>query len=336
MIVASTVVALPLLVIALVARRFRNDLEEAAWRLMAVAMLVTPLVSLLPKVDVGFDIPLLAASSTQPELPTDNAPSLLAIVYAAVAFVLFARLAFGVAAAWRLRRNAEPFGGAYVSASVRVPVTAGLVAPAILLPADAPAWSAEKLAAVLAHERAHVSRRDPLWRLIGRAAAALCWFHPLAWLAAASIERIAEETADREAIAATGDRHQYADVLLDLLRSMTGTRRRVVLAAGMLDGRALGTRIDAILQPARTRRSRLVTRILLATLVAGAIFTAGMTRYDAPPPTAAQTAVQMQQQRAKDLAFFHTRDEVRRRVRETIRNTMRRTMRNFFRGLFTD
>jgi Zn-dependent protease with chaperone function len=325
MIVASTVVALPLLVIALVARRFRSDLEEAAWRLMAVAMLITPLTLLLPKVDVGFDIPLLTASSTQPELPTDTAPLLLATVYSAVAFVLFARLAFGVAAAWRLRRNAEPFGSAYVSASVRVPVTAGLVVTAILLPADAPAWSAEKLAAVLAHERAHVSRRDPLWRLIGRAATALCWFHPLAWLAAASMERIAEETADREAIAAMGDRHQYADVLLDLLRSMTGTRRRVLLVAGMLDGRTLGT-----------RRSRLATRILLATLVAGAIFTAGMTRYDAPPPTPAETAAQMQQQRAKDLEFFHTRDELRRRFRETIRDTMRNTMRNFFRGLFTD
>jgi hypothetical protein len=331
MIVASTLVALPLLAIALVARRLGSDLEEAAWRLMAVAMLVAPLVSLLPKIDVGFAIPLLNAepvfSLHQPALSTDGMP-FPAIAYAFVAFVLLARLTHAAVSARRLRRDAQPFGRAYVAASLRVPVTAGLLAPAILLPPDAPTWSAAKLEAVLAHERAPVTRRDPLWRFVGRAATAVCWFHPLAWLAAASIERMAEEAADREAIAATGDRHEYANVILQFLRAMTGDRCRV-LAVGMLDGRALHARIDAILQPARTRHSRLVTRILLAALVAGAIFTTGMTKNETPPRVA---SIQQRQPTDADLEFFRKRDELRQRFRETVRNSMR----DFFRGLFKD
>jgi beta-lactamase regulating signal transducer with metallopeptidase domain len=335
MIVASTLVALPLLAIALVARRFRSDLEEAAWRLMAIAMLVTPLASLLPKVDIGMRVPLLTADPvfpfrSQPELPTDAAFPIAGIVYAVVALTLLARLVFAANAARRLRRDARPFGAAYVADALRVPVTAGLLAPAILLPSDAPSWTAEKLAAVLAHERAHVARRDPLWRFIGRAAAALCWFHPLAWLAAASLDRIAEETADREAVAMTGDRHAYASVILGFVRTLTGTRCRV-LASGMLDGRALSPRIDAILEPPRTRRSRLVTRLALALLVAGAIFTTAMTKPDDPPPP---YAAQMQRQQMSDEEFFRLRDELRTRFREEVRGRTRAFFRGAFRGFF--
>jgi hypothetical protein len=329
MIVASTLIALPLLAVALIARRLRSDLEETAWRLMAVSMLAMPLASLLPKIDIGFSIPFVNAapifSLSEPALPTDSEVPVASTIYVIVAFALLARLAIAVASAWKLRRNATPFGSAYLSHSLRVPVTAGLFAPAVLLPADARTWSDAKLAAVLAHESAHVARRDPLWRFIGRAATAICWFHPLAWLAAASIERIAEERADQEAIAATGDRHEYANIILDCLRSMTCSHRRI-LAAGVLDGRGIDVRIDAILQPARTRRSWLITRIVLATLVVCAIFMTGMTKDDAPPPQRVRTA---QQQRA-DEEFFRKRDQIRNFTRQYIRETTR----GFFRGLF--
>ncbi|HYC61474.1 MAG TPA: M56 family metallopeptidase [Thermoanaerobaculia bacterium] len=286
MIFASTMIALPLLAVALMARRFRSDLEERAWRLMALVMLAAPLFAFLPKFDLGFRIPILDAdpmltSRPQPALPTDLAWPVFNIAYASVTLVLLARLAIATFAAWRLRRNAEPFGAAYLCASLRVPVTAGLFAPAMLLPPEARTWSAAKLSAILAHERAHVLRRDPLWRLIGKAACAVSWFHPLAWLAAASLERIAEETADREGADASGDRHEYANVVLDLLRTMTHTHRRV-LVTGMLDGRTVGARIDAILTPSPPRRCGPLARIALLALVAAALFPTAMTNHDDP------------------------------------------------------
>lgn len=322
MIIASTLVALPLFAIALTARRLHSDLEEAAWRLMAMTMLITPLASLLPKIDIGMTVPLVIA-----EPSTVAAPSIIAAVYALVALLLLARLAIGAVLAWRLRSNAKPFGDAYLSTAVLVPVTVGLFAPAILLPADAPTWSEAKLAAVLAHEQAHVARRDPLWRLVGRLAAAVSWFHPLAWLAAASIGRIAEERADEQAVSATGDRHEYANVILDFLRLMTRSPRRTLavgLGVGMLDRRGLSTRIDAILQPARTRRSRLVTRVVFATFVFCAIFMTGMTTNDARRPN-----YRIDQQQRPDLEFFRKRDE----IRDAARNQLRETMQRLFRGL---
>jgi hypothetical protein len=337
MIITSTLVALPLLVIALVARRLRSDLEEAAWRMMAMTMLAAPLASLLPKIDIGFSIPFVNAeplfTSTQPELPTDSV-SIAGVLYGIGALLFLARLAIAATSAWTLRRNAQPFGVAYLSTSLRLPVTAGVFTPAILLPADAPTWSATKLAAVLAHERAHVARRDPLWRFIGRLATAICWFNPLAWLAAKSIERIAEERADQEAVAVIGNRHEYANVILDFLRAMTGDSRRV-LAAGILDRRAVGARIDAILQPTQTRRSRRATRILLVTLVAAAIITTGMTTNDAPPPEKLHRAARTEQQQRADEEFFRKRDEIRNFTREHIRNTARSLTRGLFRHLIS-
>jgi hypothetical protein len=328
MIFASTLIALPLLAIAFVARGLRSDLEEAAWRLMSVAMLVVPLVSLLPKTDVGVSIPLINAapvfSTQQPRLATDGMPAIFVAMYVAVAAVLFARL---IAAAWfaaKLRRTAEPFGSAFICSSLRVPVTVGAFAPVVLLPADARRWSAAKLEAVLAHERAHVARRDPLWRCIGRAAVAVSWFHPLAWLAAITIERIAEQSADRDAVASV-DRHEYANVILEFVRTMRGNGGRV-LASGMLDGRALDTRIDAILRRAPIRRSRRGARGLLATSVAAAIFATAMTNHDAPPPRPRPTLAAQQQMHENAI---RTRDEIRNRLRKTLRESLQSAFRGF-------
>ncbi|HEX5305677.1 MAG TPA: M56 family metallopeptidase, partial [Dyella sp.] len=54
----------------------------------------------------------------------------------------------------------------------------------ILLPADfTRRFDTEQRALVLAHEQAHLARRDPLWSALAEILAALLWFHPLAWLA---------------------------------------------------------------------------------------------------------------------------------------------------------
>jgi TonB family protein len=56
--------------------------------------------------------------------------------------------------------------------------------PLLLLPADFPErFDADERRLVLRHELAHLRRGDPLWSLLAELAAALLWFHPLAWLA---------------------------------------------------------------------------------------------------------------------------------------------------------
>ena len=64
-----------------------------------------------------------------------------------------------------------------------IPLTWGVVRPIILLPDNARDWTEPMRRAVLLHELAHVYRLDAGFQLAGRVAAALYWFHPLAWYA---------------------------------------------------------------------------------------------------------------------------------------------------------
>ncbi|MFX8543034.1 M56 family metallopeptidase, partial [Acinetobacter baumannii] len=73
------------------------------------------------------------------------------------------RLAAGLVYGARLVRASTPIDpGVRESKAVTVPVTIGILKPAILLPGDWRAWAPARLQAVLAHERSHVQRRDPL------------------------------------------------------------------------------------------------------------------------------------------------------------------------------
>jgi TonB family protein len=85
----------------------------------------------------------------------------------------------------------------------------------LLLPADFPdRFDAGQRALVLRHERMHLRRGDPLWRLLAEAAAIALWFHPLVWLALPRF-RLDQELACDEAVL-RGDpasRVRYAQAL---------------------------------------------------------------------------------------------------------------------------
>jgi len=154
--------------------------------------------------------------------PFDRARA-AAMLYVFVVLALLLRLCFGLAMSRRLRRDSRPSGrtteGIEIRESSRVaaPVTLGIARPAIVLPIDWRQWSAAKLEAVLAHERAHVRRFDPAVQLFSAIHRALLWASPLSWFLHERIVRAAEEASDDAALAATGDRAAYAEVLLDFM-----------------------------------------------------------------------------------------------------------------------
>ncbi len=83
----------------------------------------------------------------------------------------------------------------------------------------------DELAAALAHELAHLERRDPTlsWALMG--ARALMWFNPGVQVLVRAIARDAERTADERAGQACGDRLALASGLLKLYRATEGRGR---------------------------------------------------------------------------------------------------------------
>lgn len=63
---------------------------------------------------------------------------------------------------------------------INTPFILGVFRPKIYLPSDLPPAALEP---VLAHEFAHLARRDHWWKLLGFLLLAVYWFHPLVWLA---------------------------------------------------------------------------------------------------------------------------------------------------------
>lgn len=105
-----------------------------------------------------------------------------------------------------------------VSDAARVPFTAGVLRPVVVLPADHPRWSCDTLHAALAHELAHVRRRDCLWQGVGNVVGVLLWWNPLVHLARRRQSGEAELAADRMACASEPRilPSRYVDALLEV------------------------------------------------------------------------------------------------------------------------
>lgn len=81
------------------------------------------------------------------------------------------------------------------------------------------------LRGVLAHEVAHLVRRDPLWSAAGGVLRALCWFQPLCAAARRRLAELAEIRADAWAIERTGEPLAVAKGLEAVARALSGRPR---------------------------------------------------------------------------------------------------------------
>jgi TonB family protein len=118
-----------------------------------------------------------------------------------------------------------------------------------------------KLRAVLAHELSHVRRGDWLIAVLASLNKCLFWFHPLAWWLERQLLSLAEQASDDSSILATGDRQQYAQVLLDVATALKGKRGRLVWeGAAMARSWQVSRRIDSILDLGRDVSSGLTKR----------------------------------------------------------------------------
>jgi tetratricopeptide (TPR) repeat protein len=187
----------------------------------------------------------------------------------------------------RSRRLSLPGGAVFENDAVAAPVTVGTFAPRILLPTTWTSWPAWKLDAVLAHERAHVERRDPLVLLIVHVNRCLFWFHPLAWWLEREIRSAAEQACDDAAVRATGRPRQYAETLLDVADALRRSGAAVSWhALGAGGSGKLGARIDRALQGGSARTPAYRTAVL-ALGCALAVGVAAACRQKAAPSAAA-------------------------------------------------
>ncbi len=90
-----------------------------------------------------------------------------------------------------------------------------------------PRWSVElldrePLRAMLAHETAHIARRDPAWKIAGALWSALFWFVPLAPFARRRLDEIAEISCDAWAAIHLGDGRSLAECLAECAEHRIG------------------------------------------------------------------------------------------------------------------
>jgi beta-lactamase regulating signal transducer with metallopeptidase domain len=131
------------------------------------------------------------------------------------------------------------------------PLSWGLRRPVILLDRDT-LRSPDEAEAILAHEVAHVVRRDWPSLILSRLAVALFWFNPLVWRLDREVAQQAEEAADSDA-AARVEPARYAQTLLDWARlSGANALPANAIAAGEP---GLSRRVKAILDGRVRRRS---------------------------------------------------------------------------------
>ncbi len=102
------------------------------------------------------------------------------------------------------------------SAALASPAVVGWRRPLVLLPADREGWTEAQLKAALAHELAHVRRRDFLWRITAAASQAIHFLHPLAHVLMRRLALAQELAADRLAVQAVGSWREYVKALTEL------------------------------------------------------------------------------------------------------------------------
>ena len=163
-----------------------------------------------------------------------------------------------------------------LSAAIGAPLLYGLRRPVVLIP---PHWleslSDAEMRALLAHEVAHVKRRDCFANLLQRLAEIPLFFHPGAWFASRRITGAREELADVWALARSGDPATYARSLA--AAAERANARLAVASVGVAENKStLCRRVEEIMNGEQRRRvgrpaAVALGAILLATAVAAAM-----------------------------------------------------------------
>ena len=130
----------------------------------------------------------------------------------------------------RVRASVRVSEGIYECDEVESPFILGIFRPVIYVPSG---MDAATLEYVTAHERAHLKRKDHIWKPLGFLLLSIYWFNPLSWLAYVLLCRDIEAACDEKVISDKDTQYMaaYSQALLDC-----SIRRRVIAACPLAFG----------------------------------------------------------------------------------------------------
>ena len=200
---------------------------ESIFSVMPGTDLVTPEILLDPAPTIQSGIPAvnevinpIIQNSFAPTPGASMNPLQLWLPLAAVIWLAgFAAMAlYTLISYWRLRKlisdGRQVNGKVFRSQNVPSPFILGFFRPRIYLPEGI--LEADE-AFVIAHEEAHLRRKDHWWKPIGFLLLSLHWFNPLVWLGYILLCRDIELACDEKVIKALGDtaKADYSQALLN-------------------------------------------------------------------------------------------------------------------------
>ena len=146
----------------------------------------------------------------------------------------------------------------YLADHIATPFVLGVLRPRVYLPSETPEG---ERAFIIAHERHHIRRHDPLWKLLGYIALCLHWFNPLVWLAFALAGKDMEMSCDEAVIRHLGEdvRAEYSQALLRL-----ATHKKIITGMPLAFGE--GDTKGRVMNMARWKKPKVWVSVLCVAL----------------------------------------------------------------------
>ena len=153
------------------------------------------------------------------------------------------------------------------SALTRTPLVVGHLKPVILFPIGViNRLSESEVEAILAHELAHVLRRDYLFNILQSVIEALFYYHPAVWWLSNQVRNERESACDEHAIALCGNRIGYAKALVTIQEMAFYPLVPALAFAGQRQSQFLN-RVRRIFHPTQTHTQFNIMEKWIATFV---------------------------------------------------------------------
>ena len=249
-------------------RRRSAAMRHLVWLCAFAVAAATPLLMRVgPKIRIERPAPLLTsqvaiasfeivASEVSPRSPVNRGIPILETIWIAGMAAFALRAIYAVGKVRALLKSATPisveeFSRVAETGQITSALTLGVFRPWILLPKQHRKWKPEQLRAVLAHELAHIERRDCLIQWLPNLVRIVNWFNPLVWLARSEMLCESERACDDAVVRSGIGGSVFARELLDMAQSMH-------LGASSLVSTALTSklerRIARLVDPSANRR----------------------------------------------------------------------------------
>lgn len=214
----ASVIVIGILVFRLIVKKTPKWIDCALWALVAIRLIVPfsfeSKMSIIPNENIVSNnftrISFVFTGSAEKSMP-----SAIAIIWVIGIAIM---IAYGIGSSLYLKHvlsTATLFEtGVKQSDKIESSFVFGLIKPIIYVPYN---LSEGDIKQVLAHEKAHITRRDYLWKIAGFLILSVYWFNPFMWVAFLLLGRDMESACDEKVIKGLNveDRKSYSYALLE-------------------------------------------------------------------------------------------------------------------------